>query len=57
MPPVVVELEFTAVDAIRGENFIFVRRVRFLLEVRTEPTVVGDVVRWVHNSPRNVVDL
>ena len=57
MPPVVGELEFTAVNAIRGENFIFVRRVRFLLEVEAEPTVVGNVVRWVHDLPRNVVDL
>ena len=57
MPPVVVELEFTAVNAIQGENFIFVRRVRFLLEVEAEPTVVGNMVRWVHNLPRNVVDL
>ncbi len=57
MPPVVVELEFTAVNAIRGENFIFVRRVGFLLEVDAEPTVMGNVVRWVHDLPRNVVDL
>ena len=38
-------------------NFIFVRWVRFVLEVGTELTVVKNVVRWVHNLPRNVVDL
>ena len=38
-------------------NFIFVRQVRFFLEVGTELTVVRNVVRWVHNLPRNVVNL